>query len=235
MFRDRDDAAFRLAEQLRERPLIDPVVLGIPRGGVVVAAVLAKALPAELDVVLARKLRSPNNPEAALGAVAEDGTLVMNPEAERLVAEYPQYVARERQRQLAELERRKQLFRSVRPAVSLTGRSVIITDDGIATGSTMAAALRAARAQRPRELIVAVPVASPDRLTELQPLCDDIVCLEAPEDFWAVGQFYEDFSPVEDRDVVELLQQATASGPPCTHATGLDPEGRRTSCAPHSA
>lgn len=233
MFRDREDAAVRLAELLRERPLTDPVVLGVPRGGVVIAAVLARMLPAEMDVVLARKLRSPTNPEAALGAIAEDGSVVMNPDAARIVEEYPEYVADEKKRQMAEIERRKRLFRSIRPAVSLTGRSVIVTDDGIATGSTMAAALRASRAQRPKELIVAVPVASPDRLSELQPLCDEIVCIAAPEEFWAVGQFYEDFSPIEDSDVVNLLRETVDRGPPCPHATAAAPPGRTEPCSPH--
>jgi predicted phosphoribosyltransferase len=232
MFRDREDAALRLTEALRGRPLVNPVVLGIPRGGVVIAAILARTLPAELDVVLARKLRSPNNPEAAIGAIAEDGTVVLNHDAEEWVAEHQDYLKQERQRQIEEIERRRRLFRAVRPAVPLTGRSVVITDDGIATGSTMAAALRATRMQQPRELIVAVPVASPDRLAELRPLCDEIVCLEAPDDFWAVGQFYEDFSPVEDRDVVEWLRQA-ASGPPFPDLKANEPAERRRSCAPH--
>ncbi len=233
MFRDREDAAVRLAETLRERRLNNPVVLGIPRGGVVIAAMLARMLPAELDVILARKLRSPTNPEAALGALAEDGSVVMNPEAARLIEEYPEYVADEKKRQWAEIERRQRLFRNVRPAVPLTGRSVIITDDGIATGSTMAAALRAARAQKPEQLIVAVPVASPDRLAELRPLCDEIICLSAPEDFWAVGQFYDDFSPIEDSDVIALLRETSDRGPPCPHATAAVPLGRTDPCSPH--
>jgi len=210
MFRDRADAARQLAEKLRGRPLRDPLVLAIPRGGVVTGAVLAQELGAELDVVLSRKLPAPGQPELAIGAVAEDGQVFLNHHADVFGEELHAYVEQQRRRQLTEIARRQKLFRAVRPPASMAGRSVIVTDDGIATGSTMIAALQAIRVQKPFELIVAVPVAAPDRLAQVRRWCDDTVCLACPEEFWAVGQFYEDFTQVEDQQVVDLLRQAAA-------------------------
>jgi predicted phosphoribosyltransferase len=139
-------------------------VLAIPRGGVVTGAVLAHELGADLDVVLSRKLRAPEQPELAIGAISEDGQIYLNHYAQEFLDVMEEYLAEERRYQLAEIARRKKLFRAVRPQASLAGRSVIVTDDGIATGSTMIAALQAVKTQKPREVIVAVPVASPDRL-----------------------------------------------------------------------
>jgi putative phosphoribosyl transferase len=206
MFQDREEAARRLAERLRGRPLQRPLVLGIPRGGVVIGAVLARELGAELDVVLSRKLRAPFQPELAIGAVAEDGQVYLNPHAETVAGVTDEYVAVECDRQLAEIARRQHLFRSARPRAVVAGRSVIITDDGIATGSTMIAALKTTRAQGPLMLIVAVPVASPGCLREIRRWCDEVVCLAAPRGFTAVGQFYADFCPVSDEQVVSLLR-----------------------------
>jgi putative phosphoribosyl transferase len=178
---------------------------------VVTGAVLAQELGAELDVVLSRKLRAPGQPELAIGAISEDGQVYLNHHAEEFLDELEDYLAGERRHQLAEIARRQKLFRAARPQARVTDRSVIVTDDGIATGSTMIAALQAIKAQKPRELIVAVPVASPDRLAEVRRWCDDVVCLLTPELFWAVGQFYEDFRQVEDEEVVELLGQFAAA------------------------
>lgn len=208
MFHDREDAALQLAVILKSRTLRDPLVLAIPRGGVVTGAVLARELGAELDVILSRKLRAPLQPELAVGAVAEDGQIYLNHSADGLVDVPPEYLTEERRHQLAEIDRRKKLFRGVRPAASITGRSVILTDDGIATGSTMMAALRVVKSQNPYEVIVAVPVASPDRLEEIRLWCEDVVCLLSPEYFWAIGQFHEDFSPVEDEQALEMLRQS---------------------------
>jgi hypothetical protein len=175
------------------------------RGGVVTGAVLAQELGAELDVVLSRKLRAPEQPELAFGAVAEDGKVYLTRFARESLGLSDDDIADERRRQLQEIARRKKLFRAVRPQAAIAGRSVIVTDDGIATGSTMIAALQVVRAQKPREVIVAVPVAAPDRLVEVRQWCDDVVCLHAPEVFWAVGQFYDDFRTVEDEEVVAML------------------------------
>ena len=209
-FRDRAAGGKILGERLKGRELHNPLVLAIPRGGVETGLALARELNAELDVVLSRKLRAPFNPEYALGAISEDGHVTLNPEARYLADASKEYLEEEKHHQLREIARRKSLFRAVRPAASVAGRSVIVTDDGIATGSTMIAALQAVRAEKPRELIVAVPVAAPERLEQVRQYCDDAVCLFAPEDFYAVGQFYERFDTVEDEEVVRLLREGLA-------------------------
>lgn len=196
-----------LVERLRSLPFTRPVVLAIPRGGVEVGAALARGLGAELDVVLSRKLRAPHQPELAIGAVSEDGQVYLNHFATAVTEAGDAYIEAERRRQLAEIERRQGMFRAVRPRVELAGRSVIVTDDGIATGATMIAALHTVRAAGPREVIVAVPVGSPDRLEAIRQLCDRMVCLHEPQAFWAVGQFYRSFEQVEDDRVVELLRE----------------------------
>jgi len=216
MFRDREDAARRLAKKLETRELRDPLVLAIPRGGVVTGAVLARALGADLDVVLSRKLRAPNQPELAIGAISEGGEVYLNPQVTKIDDWLGDYLAEERAYQMAEIARRRKLFRAVRPVAPIADRSVIVTDDGIATGSTMIAALKVIQTHQPHELIVAVPVASPDRLQEVRKWCDEVVCLLAPEGFWAIGQFYEDFGQVEDKQVVEILRSFTAATPAAT-------------------
>lgn len=205
MFHDREDAARQLAQLLKKHVLRQPLVLAIPRGGVVTGAVIARELHADLDVVLSRKLRAPDQPELAIGAIAEDGQIYLNPYARELNLS-DEYLDQERSKQLAEIERRQKLFRSVMPTASMTGRSIILTDDGIATGSTMIAALQVVQAQQPHEIIVAVPVAPPDRIVEIQSLCNKVICLQQPEYFMAVGQFYENFKQVEDEQVVEMLR-----------------------------
>jgi putative phosphoribosyl transferase len=210
MFHNREDAGRQLAAKFKGRVLLDPLVLAIPRGGIVTGAILAKELDAELDVVLSRKLRAPGQPELAIGAIAEDGQVYLNHHAEKFLDALKEYLEQERQRQLGEIARRRDLFRAARPQARISGRTVIVADDGIATGSTMIAALQAVRAQKPHELIVAVPVASPERLQEVRRWCDEAFCLLSPVTFWAVGQFYADFSQVEDDQVVEILRQAAA-------------------------
>jgi predicted phosphoribosyltransferase len=214
MFRNREDAALKLAQRLKGQELHDPLVLAIPRGGVVTGAVLARELGADLDVVLSHKLRAPMEPELGVGAISEDGQVYLNPYAEEVLDLPASYLAEERRHQLGEIARRKKLFRAVRPEAAVAGRSVIVTYDGIATGSTMIAALQAVKTQKPREVIVAVPLASPDRLGEVRCWCDDVVCLLAPEEFWAIGQFYEDFTQVEDEEVVKLLSEFATAGHP---------------------
>lgn len=205
MFADRADAGRQLAARLRGRPLRDPLVLAIPRGGIVLGSILAEALEADLDVVLARKLRAPGQPEFALGAISETGDVYLNMTDVELPPALKEYLDEECQHQLAEIRRRRKLFSRGRPASPLTGRSVIVTDDGIATGSTMIAALRALRLQHPLELLVAVPVAAPDRLRQVERECDEVVCLIEASDLHAVGEFYHDFTQVEDEEVVAAL------------------------------
>lgn len=212
MFRNREDAAYQLAELLTEQSWRDPLVLGIPRGGVVIGAILAQELDAELDVVLSRKLRAPGNPELALGAIGENGEVFLQ-ENMKVNADWMQeYVNEERSHQAVEIERRRRLFRQGRPPAKLAGRSVIITDDGIATGSTMIAALHVARTQEPAELIVAVPVGAPDRLALIRSLCDDLFCVHTAPDLYAIGQFYGDFHQIEDDEVVALLRSHQLQG-----------------------
>ena len=206
IFADREEAGWMLVERLRGESLEKPLVLAIPRGGVEIGAVLARGLGAELDVVLSRKLRAPHQPELALGAVSENGEVYLNHFASAMTDAGDAYIEAERQRQLTEIGRRKTMFRAVRPQAPIAGRAVILTDDGIATGATMIAALHWVRNAGAKEIVVAVPVGSPDRLDAIRPLCDRRVCLEEPEAFWAIGQFYRDFEQVEDSRVVELLR-----------------------------
>jgi putative phosphoribosyl transferase len=224
MFHNREDAGRKLAEKLKGRALHDPLILAIPRGGVAIAAELAEALHAELDVVLSRKLRAPGQPELAIGALSEEGNVYLNREVSEFLDLIDDYLADERRYQTAEIARRKKWIRAVRPKASLAGRSVIVTDDGIATGSTMIAALQDIKTQNPREVIVAVPVASPNRLPEIRRWCDDVVCLLTPEEFWAIGQFYEDFTQVEDEEVIDLLRKFSAHPEATIPAARREPE-----------
>jgi putative phosphoribosyl transferase len=214
MFRNREDAGRQLAEKLRDIKLQDPLVLAIPRGGLEVGAVLARELGAELDVVLARKLRAPTQPELAIGGVGEDGQVYLNHQAGRITGVTDAYLDRERQYQLEEIARRREWIRAVRPAAPMADRSVIVTDDGIATGSTMIAALQVIQGQQPHEVIVAVPVAPPERLDEMRHRCDRVVCLLSPAWFFAIGQFYETFEQVEDARVIELLRKLSEAAQP---------------------
>ena len=207
MFRDREDAARQLAAMLRDYDLKAPLVLAIPRGGVVTGAVLAREIGAELDVVLSRKLRAPNQPELAFGGISENGEVYLNEDAAEASGVTDEYFHQEKECQLAVIARRKQSMRRVRPKSPIQDRSVIVTDDGVATGSTMIAALQTVRSQQPAELIVAVPVAPADRIRDLEKYCDKVVCLCPAQHFWAVGQFYEDFPTVEDDQVVEILRE----------------------------
>jgi predicted phosphoribosyltransferase len=205
-FHSRDEAGRQLAERLQGRPFVNPLVLAVPRGGVAVGAALARNLGADLDVILARKLRAPQSPEVAIGAVAENGMVYVNEYAAEVTGLTADGLNRELRFQMNEIRRRAKLFRGVRPPASVTGRSVIVVDDGIATGATLIAALQATRAQNPTELIVAVPVGAPDRLPLVKRWCDEIVCLAAPEEFQAVGSFYQDFHQLDDEETVALLR-----------------------------
>lgn len=204
MFRNREDAASRLAAILRGRKFANPLVLAIPHGGVVIGAVLARELGAELDVVLARKLRAPDQPELAIGAISENGSVYLDDDAAEAVTD--EYFHQEQAHQMAIIAERRRRLRRARPEALVTGRSVIITDDGIATGSTMMSILQTVRAHDPAELIVAIPVAPADRIHDLEKQCDEVVCLLPAPHFWAVGQFYQDFPTVEDEQVLKILR-----------------------------
>ncbi|GAT74202.1 phosphoribosyltransferase [Microbacterium hydrocarbonoxydans] len=206
-FRDRIEAGRMLAARLREKPPPTPVVLGLPRGGVPVAAEIAHALDAPLDVLVVRKLGVPWHREVAMGAVGEDGATVLNTEVTAAARVTLDDVEAAEQRERAEVEQRVLRFREGRPPVPLTGRTAVIVDDGIATGATMRAACSIARARGAASVVVAVPVAAPDALSALDE-ADDVICLRAPEDFMAVGMHYLDFRQVDDSEVVELLRAA---------------------------
>ena len=206
MFESRVDAARRLAKALAEYKGRNPLVLAIPRGAVEMGRVLADELEGELDVVLVRKLRSPYSAEFAVGAIDETGWAYVADHARGAGAD-EQYLERERRAQLEILRKRRAEYTPARPPIDPKGRIAIVVDDGLATGATMIAALHAARAKQPERLVCAVPVAAPDSLELVRPLCDEVVCLEAPREFYAVGQFYREFNQVEDREVVDLLAQ----------------------------
>lgn len=215
LFADRRDAGRRLGRRLRGLGLADPVVLALPRGGVAVGAEVARLLAAPLDVVLVRKLGAPGHEELAAGAVVDGDppVLVLNEDVVRHHRIEPAYLEAREAAALAEIDRRRRLYlggaRARRAAIA--GRAAIVVDDGVATGATTRAALRAVRAQRPRELVLAVPVASPEILDRLAADADRIVCLRPDPDLMAVGQAYADFTQVEDREVVAML--ADAAGP----------------------
>ncbi|SDF13581.1 hypothetical protein SAMN04488243_12712 [Thermus arciformis] len=203
-FRDRRHAGALLAEALAPLGLEHPVVLGLPRGGVVVADEVARRLGGELDVVLVRKVGAPGNPEFALGAVGERGELVLRPYA--LQYADPSYLEREAARQREVIRKRAERYRKVRPKVPLKGRDVVLVDDGVATGASMEAALSVALQEGPRRVVVAVPVGSPEALEKLKERAE-VVALSAPQDFAAVGAYYLDFGEVTDEDVEAILLQ----------------------------
>lgn len=221
---DRAHAGRLLAERLRELPLADPLVLAIPRGGIEVGLPIAEALGAELDVILSRKLRCPWQPELALGAISESGEVHLTDAAEATEESLDRSIEAEVRLQAEEISRRSARFRAARPPASVAGRSVVVTDDGMATGSTMIAALRTVRARGPRDLIVALPVAPAEELAKVRPLCDRAIVLLAPHRFWAVGQFYRRFDEVGDDRVVAILRERyeprSDVGPPAVHGEG---------------
>ncbi len=187
-------------------------MLGIPRGGIIVAQELARALEAELDIVLAHKLRTPGYAELAMGSVAEDGRLFLNEAVIRELDVNDAYISQEAARQMAEIRRRTELFRHARPKLSLAGKTVIVTDDGVATGATTQAALWAVRLEKPEKLIAALPVGPEDTIMRLAEDVDEMICLRTPPLFAAVGQFYVRFEPVADEEVLEILKQEQRRG-----------------------
>jgi putative phosphoribosyl transferase len=204
LFDSRLDAARQLAQVLIDRCGPRPLVLAIPRGAVGMGRVLADQLGGELDVVLVRKLASPENPEFAVGAIDETGWAYIADYAARADADAA-YLEREKSAQLRRLSERRARYTPNRAPIDPAERTVIVVDDGLATGATMIAALHAVRARNPSRLICAVPVAAPDSLAKVQPYADEVVCLFAPQSFHAVGQWYGDFPQVDDEEVVRLL------------------------------
>jgi putative phosphoribosyl transferase len=207
VFADRTDAAQRLAQALAPYRGLNPLVLAIPRGSVPMGKIIATALGGELDVVLVRKLGAPFSPEFAVGAIDESGWVYVAPHAREAGADGA-YLAREGETQLALLRRRRAQYTPARAPIDPAARVAIVIDDGLATGATMIAALHSVRAKQPRRLVCAVPVAAPQSLEAVAPYADEVVCLEAPVAFHAVGQFYRSFAQVEDGTVIAALAEA---------------------------
>ena len=204
-FSDRREAGRMLAARLLEHDLDDPVVVALPRGGVPVGFEVATTLGAPLDIGLVRKLGHPNQPELGLGAIGEDGTAVLDERAMEAFGITRAQIDPIAAREAAELDRRRRLYRGDHPPVPIRGRTAVVVDDGIATGTSVRAALRALRQRQPARLVLAVPVAPPDWTVRLGDVADQYVCLRTPEPFLAVGRFYDDFSQTTDHEVVECL------------------------------
>lgn len=206
LFRDRVEAGKRLVSTLIDFAGKNAIVLAIPRGGIVVGFEVAQALGLPLDVIIPRKISAPDNPELAVGAVTEDGTLILDESLIKHLRVPEDYIKEESERQRLEIERRLKLYRGEALYPSLKNRDVIIVDDGIATGSTMKAALASVRKRGAKTIVVAIPVGPPSTIRELNKEADRVVCLHTPESFYAIGQFYEDFAQTVDEEVIRLLK-----------------------------
>jgi predicted phosphoribosyltransferase len=225
MFRDREEAARLLARRLRPYRGKNPLVLAIPRGAVPMARILADDLGGEADVVLVRKLRAPTQPELAIGSIDEHGHVLLTEFAGRMEIS-DAYLEREQREQRQILQERRRLYSAARPPIDPAGRIVIVVDDGIATGSTMIAALRSVRERRPARLIAAAAVAPQENIDRVRPHADEVVCLATPADFYAVGQFFMSFEQVGDDEVVALLKRGTPV-PAADPQVEIPAEGRR--------
>jgi putative phosphoribosyl transferase len=211
IFRDRKDAGRQLAAKLLSYRSKDPVVLALPRGGVPVGFEVAAALHAPLDVIVVRKLGAPGQPELGIGAVVDGDhpQSVLNEDVMEMLHVSPAYLQRATRREVEEIRRRQERYRRGRPATAIAGKTAIVVDDGIATGASTRAALRGVRRARPDQLVLAVPVAPPETVAALRAEVDDLICLNTPSYFAAVGQFYDDFGQISDEEVVHLLDEAS--------------------------
>jgi len=205
VFKDRSEAGKRLVQLMKELKGKDLVVLAIPRGGVVVGYEIAKELKAKLDVIIPRKIGAPLDPELAIGAIGEDGTLYLMENLVDQLGVSKEYIEEEVERQMREIKRRALKYRGEREALDIKGKTVILVDDGLATGATMKAAIMQVKKREPKEIFVAVPVSPKDTLLEISKMVDKVYCLATPEPFYAIGQFYRNFEQVSDEVVIKLL------------------------------
>lgn len=206
LFIDRVDAGKQLSSALAPLKSQDAIVLAIPRGGVVVGYEVARALGIPLDVIIPRKLGAPANPELAIGAVAEDGTVILNEKLVNYLGVTEEYVKEESAKQRLEIERRMKSYRGNAPYTDLKNRTVIVVDDGIATGYTMKAALASVRKRGAKTVVMAVSVGPASTIAEMQKDADQVICLHTPDSFYAIGQFYETFAQTTDEEVIRLLK-----------------------------
>lgn len=228
LFTDRAEAGERLASELQSLKESGTVVIGIPRGGIVVAKIIASRLGAELDIALCRKIGAPFNPELAIGAIAENGIVFLDDQTIADLGTSQTYLEAEKEHQFGELKRRIAFYRKIKPKRSLAGKPAIVVDDGIATGATMQAALWSVREERPSTLIAAVPVGAEESLFRLAQSADEIICLYAPKFFGAVGQFYSRFEQVSDEEVVRLLKETDGTERTTPHERRDDEQGAAT-------
>lgn len=206
MFKDREEAGEKLAEVLvKEFEIKEGIILAVPRGGIIIGKKLSSKLDLPLDVLITKKLPAPANPELAIGAVGEGQIVVYNEDVCRGLCITETYKKQTIEEKRVELEQKKEFFRKRKPPLDLENKEVILTDDGVATGATIMAAIKVIKKHKPRKLIVAVPVIALDTLREVQKEADQVVYLEAPEMFFSVGQFYQNFSQISDREVEEIL------------------------------
>ncbi len=209
MFWNRQQAGELLARELAEYGSKNAVVLGIPRGGIIVAREITNELKGELDIVLARKLRTPGEWELAMGSISEDGRIFLNDEVVKSFNIDEALIEKEKDIQMEEIARRRDLIRKVFPRVELKDRIVIVTDDGVATGATFQAAIWSARQESPKKIVGAIPVGAEETVRRLAEDTDDLVCLRTPPSFHAVGQFYRNFEQVDDDEVLNILEAET--------------------------
>ncbi|MDD5108220.1 MAG: phosphoribosyltransferase family protein [Candidatus Omnitrophica bacterium] len=207
-FKDRKHAGRLLVTYLKDLGGKDTVVLGIPRGGIVIANEISRILNSELDIVLSRKIGAPDNPELAIGSIGEDGKLFLNEDLSFRVGADKDYIAEEKALQLREIENRIGLFRHCKAKITLKGKTVIVTDDGVATGATMQAALWAAGKENPKKLISAIPVGAEESVRFLANYADEVIVLRVPLDLGAIGQFYKNFTQIQDEEVLEILKES---------------------------
>ncbi len=207
-FKDRREAGERLAEKLEYYRDQNPLILAVPRGGVAVAEPVWESLDGELDLIITRKIGAPHQRELAIGAISGDGFIMLNEGLISRLGVFPDYVDRASKKEQAEIARRLELYRGDRPLPVIDKRLVVLVDDGVATGYTLLAALRSLQEKKPSRLILAVPVGPPETFDRLRGEVDDLIYLDAPDDFAAVGQFYQHFDQVQDADVIAILNKA---------------------------